>query len=612
MPVLGQTKVRTYKERKTKMGQRKSACFLMTAVALMAVLSMQTGCTRPNDKAEAVLDISVSALSKTDIERLVVTVTGDGINPPIAAELPEEPDDHWSGNIQNIPAGDSRTFLAEAFDINDEVIYSGSATNVSLGDGETVAISIYLQPVNPPAPFENSVPIIEAFTMSPFEVLPGQNVELGVQAIDSDPEDTLAILWTATGGAFSNSDEPSTTWSCPTTAGVYEITVSVSDPHGATAVLSISITTGAVGNAKITIVVNNPPEVQNLVPAPTRIDAGESTNLDLTVMDPDADPLLFTWSANCTGTFSDVGVKDPTFTLTTLTGTSCTLTVDIEDSAGGTNQASITIETGPEVAPSLPYRAISAGWDHTCGLRDDRSVVCWGTESTSPEGEFVQIGAGEGCSCGVKTDGTLACWGATCAASPPSGQFEEASAGNFFACALSIDGSIACWGSNCTGGRCTPPGGRYTQVSSGQESSCGLLLDGTVACWGSDQYGQSTPPTGQFTQVSTGAAHACGIRSNGTVVCWGCGDGVDYGQCAPPAGQFEQISAGALQTCGLKADGSVVCWGCGLSGDAGQCTPPASEFIEVSTGSLHTCGVRANGTVTCWGSDQYGQSTVPD
>ena len=56
-----------------------------------------------------------------------------------------------------------------------------------------------------------------------------------------------------------------------------------------------------------------------------------------------------------------------------------------------------------------------AGLNHTCGVRTDGSVACWGAdgdgESTPPAGTFLQVSAGYAFSCGVRADGSITCWG---------------------------------------------------------------------------------------------------------------------------------------------------------------------------------------------------------
>ena len=65
--------------------------------------------------------------------------------------------------------------------------------------------------------------------------------------------------------------------------------------------------------------------------------------------------------------------------------------------------------------------------------------------------------------CGIRTDGTLACWGRNDSgqANPPAGTFTQVSAGGFHTCGLRTDGMLACWGDN-TFNQATPPAGTFT------------------------------------------------------------------------------------------------------------------------------------------------------
>ncbi len=284
----------------------------------------------------------------------------------------------------------------------------------------------------------------------------------------------------------------------------------------------------------------------------------------------------------------------------------------------------------------MPADSISAGYLHTCALRSDDTVACWGTgitntedypeygQSIPPAGTFTQVSAGSFHSCGVKSDGTLACWGAGTTDTgsspeygqsiPPTGTFLQVSAGYKHTCGLKSDNTLACWGWNYKDYKQTDaPVGTFTQVSAGSYAhSCGLKSDGTVACWGDKRYGQATPPAGTFTQVSAGYWHTCGVKSDGTVACWGAGTTIsdpptmpEYGQSIPPAGTFTQVSAGEWHSCGVKTDGTLACWG---YNSYGQATPPSGVFTAVSAGGFHTCGVKSDGTITCWGRNDYGES----
>ena len=56
------------------------------------------------------------------------------------------------------------------------------------------------------------------------------------------------------------------------------------------------------------------------------------------------------------------------------------------------------------------------GGDHTCGLRSNGSVACWGSDTAGkvkpPAGSFVSVSAGQDDTFGVRSDGSVACWGA--------------------------------------------------------------------------------------------------------------------------------------------------------------------------------------------------------
>src|SRR6266581_308411 len=172
-------------------------------------------------------------------------------------------------------------------------------------------------------------------------------------------------------------------------------------------------------------------------------------------------------------------------------------------------------------------------------------------------GTVSQVSAGGYHSCALRTDGTVACWGLNRygQATAPAGVFTQLSAGGSHTCGLKSDGTVACWGDNSSG-QATPPAGTFTQVTAGGSHTCALKSDGTVACWGANASGQATPPAGAFTQVSAGSGHTCGVTSDGTVVCWGDNS---YGQATPPAGAFTQVSAGGLHTCGVASDGTIAC-----------------------------------------------------
>jgi alpha-tubulin suppressor-like RCC1 family protein len=278
-------------------------------------------------------------------------------------------------------------------------------------------------------------------------------------------------------------------------------------------------------------------------------------------------------------------------------------------------------------------RAVATNFAHTCAIRMDGTVACWGinSESTPPAGTFSNLALGSGFSCGITTPAqNVICWG-NWGRPVPSGRFTQISvagltAGNALAsetrtaCGVMTDGALVCWGDANWGRDPAPPAGTFKQVSvSGwipftfNAYACAITTDGAAKCWGDNSFGQATPPPGSYTQISAGPDHACALRTDRSIACWGSND---HGQTRAPAGSFTAVGAGGTyedrgrgrgHSCAVGTNGTVTCWG---DNDFGQSTPPGA-FAQISVGDTSVCGLRVDGTVACWGADSYGESTPP-
>ncbi len=273
----------------------------------------------------------------------------------------------------------------------------------------------------------------------------------------------------------------------------------------------------------------------------------------------------------------------------------------------------------------LPAQSIQAG-------RPDRqpmqplSVYAGGEEDRGCRLTYTQVSGGGYHTCGLRSDGNLSCWGRNdqnqiiVPALPAGLTYTQVSAGAFHTCALRSNGTAVCWGFNNNGQATVPAlagGLTYTQISAGNGHTCGLVSDGTITCWGQNDYTQTTVPALAggltYTRVSTGEAHSCGLISDGTVDCWGNNAFWQTEVVALPGGlTYTQVDSGGFHSCGLRSDGTAVCWG---SNSSGQLTVPALAggltYTQVSVGKSHTCGRVSDGTLNCWGSNSYGQTTVP-
>ena len=264
-----------------------------------------------------------------------------------------------------------------------------------------------------------------------------------------------------------------------------------------------------------------------------------------------------------------------------------------------------------ELPASVPFTAVDTGREHTCGLRADNTIACWGAnwrgQSDVPDGEFQAVSAGEGHSCAINTDRTIVCWGVNWygQSDVPDGEFRAISAGGLHSCGLHTDGTVACWGQN-EFGQSDAPGDSFRSVSAGFSHTCGVRTDFKVLCWGDRDHGQSDPPEGDFSDVRAGGDHTCGLRTDSTVTCWGMNSSR---QADAPSGRFDAVSAGSWHTCGLRADGTAVCWG--YRGSEAT-DAPSGRFIAISASTEHSCGLRVDGTIACWGGTFHDLARPPE
>jgi hypothetical protein len=183
--------------------------------------------------------------------------------------------------------------------------------------------------------------------------------------------------------------------------------------------------------------------------------------------------------------------------------------------------------------PSTPFSALGMSAAGACGALVSGGIGCWNPGlgyTPAATGAFTALGMGNHHTCAIRSDRTLACWGQVGVPGvdwgqtvPPSGTFEEVSSGIAGSCARRTDDTVACWGALSTGGgTLTAPTGTFSVIDFRGSYGCGVKTDGALACWGSPPFGiPLTLPSGTFREVSTNGQHVCAIRTNDTVTCFG-------------------------------------------------------------------------------------------
>jgi alpha-tubulin suppressor-like RCC1 family protein len=87
-------------------------------------------------------------------------------------------------------------------------------------------------------------------------------------------------------------------------------------------------------------------------------------------------------------------------------------------------------------------RVLAAGSSHTCALRDDGSLVCWGFN------QYGQLGAGHRLDVG---EAPMQMGNALVPVNLSLGPLRDVRLGNWFSCALFESGRVTCWGDNVDG-----------------------------------------------------------------------------------------------------------------------------------------------------------------
>ncbi len=270
-------------------------------------------------------------------------------------------------------------------------------------------------------------------------------------------------------------------------------------------------------------------------------------------------------------------------------------------------------------APNTSFTAVTAGTNHSLGLKSNGTVVAWGNNQygqcnppTSNTG-ITAIASGSLHNLCLNADGVIQAWGRNtyqqCEVPSPNTGFVAIAAGTYHSLGLKADGSVAAWGYNRYFQCDVPePNANFVAIAAGANHSLGLKADGSIVAWGlntSKQCAIPTPNSG-FLSIASGSVFSMGLKEDGSVVVWGNNSYGQYKIPSPNTG-FRAIHAGATYVLGIKTDGSMVTWG---NNTANQCTLPVSnsDFIGVAGATNHTLAIKREGLLQITAAPQQAVS----
>ena len=262
---------------------------------------------------------------------------------------------------------------------------------------------------------------------------------------------------------------------------------------------------------------------------------------------------------------------------------------------------------------------VSAGYDHTVGVKADGTVVAVGDNDhnqcdTEKWADIVAVSAGAIHTVGLKSDGTVIAVGDNEHNQCDTEKWTDivaVSAGYYHTAGLKFDGTVVTTGYN-DNGRCdTDEWTDIVAVYAGGYHTVGLKSDGTVVAVGSNSDGQcDTEKWADIVAVSAGTVHTVGLKSDGTVVAVGGNEkGKAKGQCnVDDWTDIVAVSAGDYHTLGIRSDGTVVATGCN---EYIQCDVYNwKNIIAVSAGGYYTVGLKSDASVVAVGNNSKGQCNV--
>lgn len=276
---------------------------------------------------------------------------------------------------------------------------------------------------------------------------------------------------------------------------------------------------------------------------------------------------------------------------------------------------------------------------HTCAIRGDGELYCWGANSSGECGQSnlstINVPQRVTTLSNVVDVATVA--SRTCVRTNVDGSTQALCFG------LGIHGELGSGDRPTIEPMPTPVRTEVGALDSANELSLGALhtcirrRDATVLCAGDNSYGQAggseldtdvlvPVPVRNAVSVAASDWHTCVAIPSGPVLCWGSNadgrlgmEGAFAPSTVPGIDRAVRVAGGYAHTCALNDTGSVVCWGLNdfaqLSGDLTSNLPREvaglADVRDIAAGGNHSCALTEGGRLLCWGSNDEGQLGQP-
>ena len=237
--------------------------------------------------------------------------------------------------------------------------------------------------------------------------------------------------------------------------------------------------------------------------------------------------------------------------------------------------------------------AIAAGSYHFLALRNNGSVVAWGTNTFGQTNvppnlnDVWKIAAGGHHSLALRSNGTVVVWGDMGVVPALSNIVSIAAASNH-CLALTSDGMVVGWGSNSQGELDVPTSAtNVVAIAAGGHASLALRSDGTVVAWGATNIANVPPFLTNIVAITASSSHAVGLRADGSTASWGANSNATF---YPNNEPVQAVAAGIGHTTVVNKNGIVQRFPTPLFGGGVISPDPVvqwSNIVAIADGDFH-------------------------